>query len=60
MIIDELKNNLETLNYANGYETLNLYINGKKTSFEDIKTYLDNGYVDLCLEVNNNGEVDRK
>ena len=60
MTIDELKNSLETLNYANGYETLNLYINGKKTSFEDIKIYLDNGYVDVYLEVNNNGEIDKK
>lgn len=60
MTIDKLKNNLETLNYANGYGTLNLYINGKKISFEGIKIYLDNGYVDLYLEVNDNGEIDRK
>ena len=51
MTIGELKNILEDLNNMQDYEILNVYINNKKVSLEDLKLRIDNGYADLFLEV---------
>ena len=51
MIIGELKNILEDLSNMQDYEILNVYINNKKVSLEDLKLRIDNGYADLFLEV---------
>ena len=51
MTIGELKNILEDLSNMQGYEILNVYINNKKVSLEDLKLRIDNGYADLFLEV---------
>ena len=51
MTIGELKNILEDLSNMQDYEILNVYINNKKVSFEDLKLRIDNGYADLFLEV---------
>ena len=51
MTIGELKNILEDLSNMQDYEILNLYINNKKISLEDLKLRIDNGYADLFLEV---------
>lgn len=52
MTVSELKNILEDLNNMQDYEIINVYINNKKVSLEDLKLRIDNGYVDLFLEVN--------
>lgn len=52
MTVSELKNILEDLNNMQDYEILNVYINNKKVSLEDLKLRIDNGYADLFLEVN--------
>lgn len=51
MTIGELKNILEDLSNMQYYEILNVYINNKKVSLEDLKLRIDNGYADLFLEV---------
>ena len=51
MTIGELKNILEDLNNMQDYEIINVYINNKKVSLEDLKLRIDNGYADLFLEV---------
>ena len=51
MTISELKNILEDLSNMQDYEILNVYINNKKVSLEDLKLRIDNGYADLFLEV---------
>ena len=51
MTIGELKNILENLSNMQDYEILNVYINNKKVSLEDLKLRIDNGYADLFLEV---------
>ena len=51
MTIGELKNILEDLSNMQDYEILNVYINNKKISLEDLKLRIDNGYADLFLEV---------
>lgn len=51
MTISELKDILENLNNLQNYEILNVYINNKKISLEDLKLRIDNGYADLFLEV---------
>ena len=51
MTICELKNILEDLSNMQDYEILNVYINNKKVSLEDLKLRIDNGYADLFLEV---------
>ena len=51
MTIGELKNILEDLSNMQDYEILNVYINNKKVSLEDLKLRIDNGYTDLFLEV---------
>ena len=51
MTIGELKNILEDLSNMQDYEILNVYINNKKVSLEDLKLRIDNGYADLFLEV---------
>ena len=52
MTIGELKNFLEDLSNMQDYKILNVYINNKKVSLEDLKLRIDNGYADLFLEVN--------
>ena len=52
MTIGELKNFLKDLSKMKDYEILNVYINNKKVSLEDLKLRIDNGYADLFLEVN--------
>ena len=52
MTIGELKNILENLSNMQDYEILNVYINNKKVSFNDLKLIIDNGCADLFLEVN--------
>ena len=52
MTIGELKNILEDLSNMQDYEILNVYINNKKVSLEDLKLRIDNDYADLFLEVN--------
>lgn len=51
MTIGELRDILENLNNMQDYEILNVYINNKKVSLEDLKLRIDNGYADLFLEV---------
>ena len=51
MTIGELKNILEDLSNMQDYEIINVYINNKKVSLEDLKLRIDNGYADLFLEV---------
>ena len=51
MTIGELKNFLEDLSNMQDYKILNVYINNKKVSLEDLKLRIDNGYADLFLEV---------
>ena len=51
MTIGELRSILEDLNNMQDYEILNVYINNKKVSLEDLKLRIDNGYADLFLEV---------
>lgn len=51
MTIGELKNILEDLSNMQDYEILNVYINNKKVSLEDLKLKIDNGYAYLFLEV---------
>lgn len=51
MTIGELKNILEDLSNMQDYEILNVYINNKKVYLKDLKLRIDNGYVDLFLEV---------
>lgn len=51
MTIGELKNILEDLSNMQDYEILNVYINNKKVSLENLKLRIDNGYADLFLEV---------
>ena len=51
MTIGELKNILEDLSNMQDYEILNVYINNKKVSLEDLKLRIDNGYAGLFLEV---------
>ena len=51
MTIGELKNILEDLNNMQDYEIINVYINNKKVSLEDLKLRIYNGYADLFLEV---------
>ena len=51
MTIGELKNILEDLSNMQDYEILNVQINNKKVSLKDLKLRIDNGYVDLFLEV---------
>ena len=52
MTAGKLKKILENLNNMEDYEILNIYINNKKVSLEDLKLRIDNGYADLFLEVN--------
>ena len=51
MTVSELKNFLEDLSSMQGYEIINVYINNKKVSLEDLKLRIDNSYADLFLEV---------
>ena len=51
MTIGELKNILEDLSNMQDYEIINVYINNKKVSLEDLKLRIYNGYADLFLEV---------
>lgn len=51
MTISELKDILENLNNMQDYEILNVYINNKRVSLEDLKLRIDNSYADLFLEV---------
>ena len=52
MTAGELKKILEDLSNMQDYEIINVYINNKKVSLEDLKLRIDNGYADLFLEVN--------
>lgn len=52
MTVSELKNILEDLSNMQDYEIINVYINNKKVSLEDLKLRIDNDYADLLLEVN--------
>lgn len=52
MTVGELRNILEDLSNTQDYEVLNVYINSKKVSLEDLKLRIDNSYADLFLEVN--------
>lgn len=52
MTVSELKNFLEDLSSMQDYEIINVYINNKKVSLEDLKLRVDNSYADLFLEVN--------
>lgn len=52
MAIGELRSILEDLSSMQDYEIINVYINSKKVSLEDLKLRIDNGYADLSLEVN--------
>lgn len=49
--VGEIRNILENLSNMQDYEILNVYINNKKVSLEDLKLRIDNGYADLFLEV---------
>ena len=49
--VSELKNFLEDLSNMQDYEIINVYINNKKVSLEDLTLRIDNGYADLFLEV---------
>ena len=51
MTISELRDILENLNNMQDYEILNVYVNNRKVSIEDLKLRIDNGYADLFLEV---------
>lgn len=51
MTISELRDILENLNNMQDYEIINVYINNKKVSLEDLKLRIDNSYADLFLEV---------
>ena len=51
MTVGEIRNILENLSNMQDYEILNVYINNKKVSLEDLKLRIDNGYADLFLEV---------
>ena len=51
MTIGELKNILEDLSNMQDYEILNVYINNKKVSLEDLKLRIDNCYVYLFFFV---------
>lgn len=51
MTVGEIRNILEDLSNMQDYEILNVYINNKKVSLEDLKLRIDNGYADLFLEV---------
>ena len=57
MTIGELKNILEDLSNMQDYEILNVYINNKKVSLEDLKLRIDNGYADLFLEVKDDNYI---
>lgn len=52
MTIGELRSILEDLSNMQDYEIINVYINNKKVSLEDLKLRIDNDYADLFLEVN--------
>ena len=51
MTVGEIRNILEDLSNMQDYEIINVYINNKKVSLEDLKLRIDNGYTDLFLEV---------
>ena len=57
MAVGEIRNILEDLSNMQDYEIINVYINNKKVSLKDIKLRIDNGYADLCLEVEDDNYI---